>query len=187
MFKIDKSFECCYGHRVYNQTLDKKYSLDNNCVCRHLHGHQMLLKIGLSSTELNGGMVTDFKHLNCIKKFIDEVIDHKFIMDINDPLFSNLFAEIKLDSDLKWNHTKDDKRTYATVNFANFTNVESCVFEKLDGLVVVDFVPTSENLCKFFAQIAEDALIGLLGNRVRLDYVEFWETPKSHCKYELTR
>ena len=73
MFSIDKSFECCYGHRVWSQTLKPKFSLDSLCKCRHLHGHQMLLKIGLTCDELKSGMVTDFKHLNCIKKIVDDV------------------------------------------------------------------------------------------------------------------
>ena len=95
MFNISKTFECCYGHRVWNQSLNQKYSLDNACVCRHIHGHQMKLMVGLKAKNLENGMVTDFKHLNCIKKLVDDVIDHKFIMDINDPLFSNLFSEIR--------------------------------------------------------------------------------------------
>lgn len=185
MFNISKTFSCCYGHRVWNQNLNKKYSLDNACVCRHLHGHQMELRVGLKSLDLKDGMVTDFKHLNCIKKLVDDVIDHKFIMDINDPLFSNLFPEIKTDDDIEWVYSKDSKRLYGTLNLHKFSNVEKHIFEKLEGLVIVDFVPTSENLCNFFGKIAKESLDGLLDDRIKLSYIEFWETPKSQCVYTL--
>ena len=39
-------------------------------------------------------MVTDFKHLNWFKQFIDDVLDHKFVLDINDPLFSTLLPQV---------------------------------------------------------------------------------------------
>ncbi|CBJ94276.1 hypothetical phage protein [Campylobacter phage CPt10] len=185
MFNISKTFECCYGHRVWNQSLKQQYSLDNACVCRHLHGHQMRLMVGLKAKDLEGGMVTDFKHLNCIKKLVDDVIDHKFIMDINDPLFSNLFPEIKTDDDIEWVYSKDNKRLYGTINLHSFSNVENHIFEKLEGLVVVDFVPTSENLCRFFGEIAKDSLAGLLDDRIKLSFIEFWETPKSQCVYNV--
>lgn len=179
MYRIDKTFQCCYGHRVHNQILKESYSLDNKCVCRHLHGHQMTLKVGLEADNLENGMVTDFKHLNCIKKIVDDVIDHKFIMDINDPLFSDLFSQVDVDLDLI------DYKFYKLVNLELFKKQPSHIYEKLEGLVIVDFVPTSENLCKFFADIAKEALEGLLDNRVKLSFVEFWETPKSHCRYEV--
>ena len=70
MYKIDKQFDFAYGHRVWSQTLNPKFSIDSKLICRHLHGHQGKLKIGLQSETLNLGMVTDFKHLNCIKKII---------------------------------------------------------------------------------------------------------------------
>lgn len=87
MYTIDKQFEFEYGHRVWTQTLDERFSLDNRCICRHLHGHHAIVKLHLAAKELTEGMVTDFKHLNCFKKFLDDVLDHRFIIDENDPLF----------------------------------------------------------------------------------------------------
>jgi 6-pyruvoyltetrahydropterin/6-carboxytetrahydropterin synthase len=44
---IDKSFSFCYGHRVHNQRLDTKFteSGDACLACRHLHGHEGLIKV----------------------------------------------------------------------------------------------------------------------------------------------
>jgi len=85
---IDKSFDWCYGHRVWSQELNAEFTADEGtCLaCRHLHGHQGKLKVMLEGDELERGMVTDFKHLGWMKNFIDDVLDHKFIMYINDPL-----------------------------------------------------------------------------------------------------
>ena len=179
MFSIDKSFECCYGHRVWSQTLKPKFSLDSLCKCRHLHGHQMLLKIGLTCDELKSGMVTDFKHLNCIKKIVDDVIDHHFIMDINDPVLYELFPV------LKSKEIKLKDYNYYKIIEKIPDGTSKPLSEVLEGLVLVDFVPTSENLCKFFYKVASNELKELLDSEgVRISYVDFWETPKSHCHYE---
>ncbi len=87
---IDKEFGFDYGHRVWSQTLNTEYSLDDACVCRHLHGHRASVHIFLEGTELHQGMITDFKHLNWVKKFLDDNLDHKFIIDRNDPWFEKI-------------------------------------------------------------------------------------------------
>ena len=90
MWEISKEIGFDYGHRVHNQSLNKEYSVDDDCVCKHLHGHRGTLQVFLSGDELVKGMVTDFKHLNWFQKFIDDNIDHKFIIDRNDPWFDNI-------------------------------------------------------------------------------------------------
>ena len=94
MWEISKEFDFCYGHRVWSQSLNVEFSLDSCLMCRHLHGHQGKVIVYLKSDTLKSGMVTDFKHLNWFKKFLDDVIDHKFIIDINDPLFATLLPNI---------------------------------------------------------------------------------------------
>ena len=183
---IDKQIDYCYGHRVHSQQLDSKYSIDSCCKCRHPHqlGHQGTIKIGLEASELERGMVTDFKHLNIIKKIVDDYFDHKFIIDINDPLFENMFSELQKDK-LIWHESK----LFATPDLEHYLeqNIPLPVYEKLEGVVIVPFVPTSENLCKFLAQLADFTLKGLegYGSRFKLSYIDFWETPKSHCRYTL--
>ncbi len=87
---ISKEFGFDYGHRVWSQTLNTEYSIDNKCICRHLHGHRATVHIFLEGEELHQGMITDFKHLNWVKAFFDNNLDHKFILDQNDPWFENI-------------------------------------------------------------------------------------------------
>jgi 6-pyruvoyltetrahydropterin/6-carboxytetrahydropterin synthase len=96
MFEIAKQFDFDYGHRVWTQTLDKKYSIDVQCVCKHFHGHRGTILLYLEGEDLNPqGMVWDFKNLNFFKKFIDDVLDHKMILDMHDPSLFHFFLLLK--------------------------------------------------------------------------------------------
>ena len=193
---IDKSFDYCYGHRVWSQTLDPKYSLDSCLACRHLHGHQGKVKLFLGANNLKHGMVTDFKHTNIFKKWLDDTLDHKFIIDMNDPLFEDLAGDLCLSEKNK--RTFDDLMVTVNTEY-NFAipdleqlmalNVwdelrddqKQAIFEKYKGIIIVDFIPTSENICKFIYEVANKMLNGL---GIDVVAVEYWETPKSHCRYQ---
>ena len=193
---IDKSFDYCYGHRVWSQTLDPKYSLDSCLACRHLHGHQGKVKLFLGANNLKHGMVTDFKHTNIFKKWLDDTLDHKFIIDMNDPLFEDLAGDLCLSEKNK--RTFDDLMVTVNTEY-NFAipdleqlmalNVwdelrddqKQAIFEKYEGIIIVDFIPTSENICKFIYEVANKMLNGL---GIEVVAVEYWETPKSHCRYQ---
>lgn len=193
---IDKSFDYCYGHRVWSQTLDPKYSLDSCLACRHLHGHQGKVKLFLGANNLKHGMVTDFKHTNIFKKWLDDTLDHKFIIDMNDPLFEDLAGDLCLSEKNK--RTFDDLMVTVNTEY-NFAipdleqlmalNVwdelrddqKQAIFEKYEGIIIVDFIPTSENICKFIYEVANKMLKGL---GIDVAAVEYWETPKSHCRYQ---
>lgn len=177
MWKITKKFECDYGHRVHSQKLNKEYSVDNCLVCRHLHGHRMVVAITLVGHELDqSSMVTDFKHLNWFKKFIDDFIDHKFIIDINDPLFKTITGresyKVKYYDPLT-------TPTSHRIGYLELTD-DPILNEHLESFVVVDFVPTSEQLSKWFYRIASEKM-GPLG--VNVESVTFNETPKSESIY----
>ena len=100
-WRISKEFDFCYGHRVWSQELNVDFSMDPCLKCRHLHGHQGKVIVYLESNNLKNGMVTDFKHLNWFKHFLDDVLDHKFIIDINDPLFETLLPHYKKEELIK--------------------------------------------------------------------------------------
>lgn len=173
MWEITKEFECDYGHRVHSQQLNKEYSLDNCLVCRHLHGHRMKVAITLRGNKLDqSSMITDFKHLNWFKQLIDDVVDHKFIIDINDPLFEVITGKHK--SQVKYFSTED-------VSYGYFELGEDPILnEFLESFVIVDFVPTSEELSKWFYDIAQRKMskIGVIVSKV-----VFNETPKSQSVY----
>ena len=195
---IDKSFDFCFGHRVWSQALNTEYSLDGCLACRHLHGHQGKVKLFLGANELEKGMVTDFKHTNIFKKWLDDIMDHKFIIDINDPLFphecgellnegENVFNFDAINYNEKYCYWTPDMEFIESLGASMVQDMEyspemvQAITEKYEGLVIVDFVPTSENLCKWWYEVANKMLNGL---GIDVVAVEYWETPKSHCRYQ---
>ena len=187
MFSIDKEFQCAYGHRIHNQKLNSLFSISGTCKCRRLHGHQMLLKIGLQADELHNGMVTDFNHLAWVKEIVDDVIDHRFLMDEHDPMLKMLFPEVETFRDCLvdhgWYKMFDVDRLASKLGAVD--EIRDIVIEKCSSLVLLDFLPTSENLCKWFFDIACSKMQEFSdAEGFRVAYVEFWETPKSHCRYD---
>lgn len=191
---ISKTFEFDYGHRVHNQTLNQEYSLDNACVCRHLHGHRGVVHVSLVADKLTDDMVTDFKHLNWLKQFIDHAIDHKMIMDINDPLLRVIFPLFDQCSKLHWCRFADQidgngdvsnkevlhDRLYTYIAKNELFDNDPVLWELYEGLVVVDFVPTSENLSKWFYDIVSFRMAKI---GVTVQSITFNETPKSESIY----
>jgi 6-pyruvoyltetrahydropterin/6-carboxytetrahydropterin synthase len=82
MFSVTREISFCYGHRLLNY--DGK--------CRHLHGHNGLAVITLSSASLDDlGMVMDFTRLkNVVGGWIDKNLDHKMILRQDDPVLALL-------------------------------------------------------------------------------------------------
>jgi 6-pyruvoyltetrahydropterin/6-carboxytetrahydropterin synthase len=170
-WQITKQFDFCYGHRVWSQELNPEFSIDACLMCRHLHGHQGTILIHLESQNLHNGMVTDFKHLNWFKSFLDDTLDHKFIIDSHDPLFETLLPHFK---DKK--HLIIHPQGYKTVDFALLQDEPLHIHEMYQGYVIVDFIPTSENISAW--------LLGIIAKKmeplgVKVSHVEFFETPKS--------
>ena len=170
-WQISKQFDFCYGHRVWSQELNVEYALDDCLMCRHLHGHQGKILVHLESETLNKGMVTDFKHLNWFKKFLDDVIDHKFIIDINDPLFETLLPLYK---DKKNFNSMEENYKIPDLNIIK--DEPLCVKEMYVGFIIVDFVPTSENLSTWLLEIVQKKMAKI---DVKVSHIEYFETPKS--------
>jgi 6-pyruvoyltetrahydropterin/6-carboxytetrahydropterin synthase len=173
MWRIAKQFDFCYGHRVWSQNLNPEYSLDSCTKCRFYHGHQGVINIFLETEELRDGMVTDFKHLNWFKKWLDDTLDHKFIMDINDPLRIVQFP-------LSINSLVKQPSGLSLVDNKIYKDMVTHIRELYEGVIFVDFIPTSENLSKWIFKIVQEKML-LLG--VKVSRVQFFETPKSQSNY----
>ena len=176
---IDKTFEFCYGHRVHTQTLNGEYAADLKCACRHLHGHEGKMQVFLKSPtgQLDPtGMVTDFRHLEWLKKWINEYIDHQFIVDRADPLYEQLLGGSILipvtipDTDVVAGYKID----------LSGLEPNTPEYEYFEGFLVVDFVPTSENLSSWMAYLVEAKMSKL---NVTVAQIDWWETPKSRSTF----
>ena len=171
MWEISKEFDFCYGHRVWSQSLNTEFSLDGCLMCRHLHGHQGKVRVYLKSDTLESGMVTDFKHLNWFKKFLDDILDHKFIIDINDPLFKTLLPSIEKKDLISF------EEGYKRVNLSDFENE---ILELYESYIIVDFVPTSENISAWLLKIVQEKMKKI---DIKVSKIEFLETPKSKSTF----
>jgi 6-pyruvoyltetrahydropterin/6-carboxytetrahydropterin synthase len=201
MHSITKDFDFCYGHRVWTQTLDDELSCGTACKCRHLHGHQGKITVKLTSSDLEDGMVTDFHHLNFFKKFVDDHFDHKMIMHWRDPLLGIMLEDL-------WPMLHTDPATEDPSQEPYWIEVpckcfpaqafyypnpklmdriaSAAVLEMIEGLVVVNFVPTSENLSMFFFYHIKDVLNAksdVVNKWMKLDSVIFQETPKTSAVF----
>jgi len=170
------------------------------------------LECNVTPEKVAKGMVTDFKNLNFFKKWLDDTLDHKFIFDINDPLLfvdelsfiAKHTEEYKFEEVWTPHYLKNPKEldklhpeVYYTINFDllnrilddeiknNNLNQEQAqaIFEKYEGIVIVDFIPTSENLSTWLLKILQVKMEKLMNKEdFKIHSVEFWETPKSHCQ-----
>lgn len=170
-WQISKQFDFCYGHRVWSQELNTEFSLDDCLMCRHLHGHQGKVLVHMESENLENGMVTDFKHLNWFKKFLDDTIDHKFIIDINDPLFPTLLPHYKNKENLIFMN-----ENYKVPDLTIVKDEDLHIQEMYEGFIIVNFVPTSENLSAWLLEIVQNKMSQI---NIKVSHLEYFETPKS--------
>lgn len=84
MYIITKEVYFCYGHRLMNHPGK----------CRNLHGHSVKAGISIRQEQLNPqGMVCDFADVKtCVEGFIDDVLDHNFLLHKDDPIIPALIA-----------------------------------------------------------------------------------------------
>jgi len=84
MYTITKEVYFCYGHRLMNHTGK----------CRHLHGHSVKACIAIRQAELNdNGMVCDFADIRgSVETYIDQQLDHNFLLHKDDPIIPMLIA-----------------------------------------------------------------------------------------------
>ncbi len=77
MFQVSREIDFCYGHRLLNY----------EGKCRYLHGHNGTVVITIESAGLDErGMVLDFSEIKrVVSRWIDEYLDHRMILNRDDP------------------------------------------------------------------------------------------------------
>ena len=77
-YKVTKTVEFCYGHRL----------LEYDGKCKHLHGHNGLLEMDIEADSLDSlGMVMDFTEVrDIVKNWVDDNLDHKMLLRRDDPV-----------------------------------------------------------------------------------------------------
>jgi 6-pyruvoyltetrahydropterin/6-carboxytetrahydropterin synthase len=148
------------GHRVTN----------HGSKCKSIHGHRYTIEATVESDKLQTsgeqeGMVYDFGFLKDIMlDTIDRICDHGMCLWEEDPLLPLLYPEAyKL---LAKTRAADSQ----------FFPAGTCAAGKL---VVVPFVPTAENLAKWWYELLEQKTpIG-----VNMKSVKVWETPFCYSIY----
>lgn len=180
MYTLTKRFGLVYGHRLWNQTAPP-------CQCRHLHGHSGHVIISVTNNKikeidtstgvwqshngdtLNQGMVMDLNNLKHFKTEL-EWLDHKMILDKNDPLvpiFLGLGGAVSM----------ENRGPFVVVSAIGDT-VED---EIVDGLVLMDGEPTSENLARLIYHWVNE----WLPDGVWCDSVAVEETESNRAEYRL--
>lgn len=197
---ITKKINFVAGHRVHSQNLPK--SLGTN-KCRFLHGHEYMLEIFITSDLDESGMVLDFTFFNYLNDFIQRFIDHKFILDINDPLFDSItgvtskldwskclvyYTITEIDGKIELVSTDKEKSLFSKFNrYSLFSKCdryyEEFSNEHKQSFVFVDFVPTAENLCNWFVKIFDRMkTIGLIPAKIQLSKIRLYETQKAYVE-----
>lgn len=175
---IMKSYNFCYAHRVWNQTLTN----DTLCRCRYIHGHSGKIDLVLTGNVLNG-MIIDFNELRFIKEFIDTVIDHHFLCDEYDPLIVPYFNLLKSNV-----LCFEDRGLYKVVNtgFLNGLDVELQEFGL--SLVLMNGVPTAENLAVWVSTVITELMLRnkvCKERNVQLVSLKWWESESSYAEWTL--
>jgi len=176
-YKLSKSFDFCYGHRVYSQDVVEKYSGSEECPCHRIHGHQGNVTVHMSTTELDSrGFVIDFKELNFVKKFIDTYMDHRFIISTQDPNFKSIVGDTFENLSVETVCTLDD------VVIGQRVTKESSNSHN-ESFLIVGFNPTSEELARWIYNIVKN-VISKSPFSCKVDKVVWSETPKTQAVYQ---
>lgn len=74
MLIISKEFHFSSAHQLHGLSEDHP--------CSRLHGHNYVLKVFIKGEPNKIGFIQDYRELDKIKKYVDEVLDHKFLNEV---------------------------------------------------------------------------------------------------------
>jgi 6-pyruvoyltetrahydropterin/6-carboxytetrahydropterin synthase len=130
---------------------------NHNSQCRHLHGHRYAIEITLS-----GKVIT-----------AEGVSEQGMVMDFSD--VKRIAKERVVDA---WDHAFLVYRGDTTVlDFLNTIPNHKTI--------ILDVVPTAENLAKCAFELLDSAYRNTFGNELKLARVRLYETPNNWADYEI--
>ena len=75
MFRITKEFHFSASHQLTQLPADHQ--------CARLHGHNYIVEVELSASDLDeNGFVRDYHELTPLKRYIDDELDHRHLNDV---------------------------------------------------------------------------------------------------------
>lgn len=111
-YTVTKQIDFCYGHRLLNY--DGK--------CKNLHGHNAKVEIDIATDQLDKrGMAYDFGEIKkAVKSWIDETLDHRMLLNQQDPIVAIL--------------QKMDEPIFLLPQNPTAENIAQLIFEKIEQL-----------------------------------------------------
>ena len=209
MFEISKSFTFSMAHSVFSQSIDSRLAKGKTPKCRRLpgHGHNYTLVVYLSAGSLDRSqMVTDFAHLDWLKTFISDYLDHRTMLSFQDPATEVFLEKMELLREGTFSLPFDappltvltvDKSyrmsdlSFRQVSFSFLSSfrlvalkwqkerasaIQDFYDRLLNGLVFFEHSPTSENLASFFYHLTAEVFKPL---NIRCSKVSVYETQSS--------
>jgi len=175
-YTITKEFSWAMGHRVHNQSLDAELSCSSGCKCKMLHGHSYEAVVALSADELDKNMVMDFTDLKFVKAWIDNHLDHRFMLDRKDPELANLTfgMEGHLAAEAYGIQSLDPQKDGFVIKGKSLAHQDI-----LKSFIVVDYVPTSEEIARHLFEYVKTSI----PKGVTLTSVTIKESPTSSATY----
>ena len=123
MTTVTRRFEFPMGHALPR----------NAGPCAHLHGHHYVADVTVSAAELNAdGMIVDFADLeHAASKFIDEELDHRFLIHRDDPRAEALLGLDATVMLVDWYPTAENLAEFVLRGVGDALNSGACVVDEV--------------------------------------------------------
>jgi len=181
---IDKVVgEFDYGHSVWRQELNETLSCNSQCKCKWRHGHRGKVIAYLTANSLQAAsenMIIDFNDTKIMTKWIDNTLDHKYLIDIHDPSNFDTFHDFWVDGQIDPSVLILKPEGNWIIDPKAYEHMVESMQIKYESYVILDFVPTSENLSKWMYDVMT---MKLSSTGVKVHKIEWYETPKSRATY----
>lgn len=159
-------------------SIDMAHRVTNHAgKCRNVHGHRYTIKIGVEGIPFNEGeqnpqegMLIDFGFIKDeMLQVIDRVCDHGMMLWRQDELVIMTLSN----EELQFIDDKIVSCGYGAITRQKFWG----------NIIVVPFVPTAENLAKWWFDLLKLRVYERSGGLSKLQFVQVFETPNCTATY----